>query len=46
VIEQLWGIDFGDGTGANGARNQLFFTAGPPNTNNLAGLYGFIVFKP
>jgi uncharacterized protein (TIGR03118 family) len=46
VIEQLWGIDFGDGTGANGATNQLFFTAGPPNTSNLAGLYGFIVFKP
>ncbi len=44
VINQLWGIAFGDGTGANGATNQLFFTAGP--ANNLAGTYGFIMFKP
>lgn len=43
-IDQLWGIDFGDGTGGNGATNQLFFTAGP--SNNLAGTLGVIQFKP
>lgn len=45
VIDQLWGIDFGDGTkgGQNGGRNQLFFTAGP--ANNLAGTFGIIVSK-
>jgi uncharacterized protein (TIGR03118 family) len=44
VIDQLWGIGFGDGMGANGGINQLYFTAGP--SNNLAGTYGVIVFKP
>jgi uncharacterized protein (TIGR03118 family) len=39
-IDQLWGIGFGDGTGKNGAVNQLFFTAGP--SNNLAGTFGVI----
>jgi len=43
VIDQLWGIDFGDGTGANGGVNQLFFAAGPDN--NFAGEFGTIVFK-
>jgi uncharacterized protein (TIGR03118 family) len=43
-IDQLWGIDFGDGMGANGGVNQLFFAAGP--SNNLAGTFGSIVFKP
>ena len=43
-IDQLWGIGFGDGTGANGAINQLFFAAGP--SNNQAGTFGAIVFKP
>ncbi len=42
-IDQLWGIEFGGGTAANGATNQLFFTAGP--SNNLAGTFGSIVFK-
>ena len=42
-IDQLWAIDFGDGLGANGDKNTLFFTAGPDN--NLAGLFGKIVFK-
>jgi uncharacterized protein (TIGR03118 family) len=42
-IDQLWGIQFGDGTGANGATNQLFFTAGPDN--NFAGLFGVINAK-
>jgi uncharacterized protein (TIGR03118 family) len=44
VIDQLWGIDFGDGMGLNGGINQLFFTAGP--SGNLAGTLGLIVFKP
>jgi uncharacterized protein (TIGR03118 family) len=42
-IDQLWGIDFGDGMGKNGAKNRLFFTAGP--NNNFAGTLGSIVFK-
>jgi uncharacterized protein (TIGR03118 family) len=42
-IDQLWGIDFGDGIGKNGAKNRLFFTAGPDN--NFAGTLGSIVFK-
>jgi uncharacterized protein (TIGR03118 family) len=42
-IDMLWGINFGDGTGKNGATNQLFFTAGPDN--NLVGLFGVIEFK-
>jgi uncharacterized protein (TIGR03118 family) len=43
-INQIWGIDFGDGLGANGAANALFFTAGP--ANNLAGTFGRILFQP
>lgn len=43
-IDQLWGIDFGDGLGKNGAANHLYFTAGP--SNNLAGTFGVIAFKP
>jgi uncharacterized protein (TIGR03118 family) len=39
-IDQLWGIDFGGGTPANGGKNELFFTAGPDN--NLAGTFGVI----
>lgn len=42
-IDQLWGIKFGDGTGSNGATNQLFFTAGPDN--NFAGTFGVIIAK-
>jgi uncharacterized protein (TIGR03118 family) len=42
-IDQLWGIQFGDGTGSNGNTNQLFFTAGP--NNNFAGLFGVINAK-
>ncbi|NYF52711.1 TIGR03118 family protein [Tunturiibacter gelidoferens] len=42
-IDQLWGIEFGDGTGKNGATNQLFFTAGPDN--NFTGLFGVIAFE-
>jgi uncharacterized protein (TIGR03118 family) len=44
VIDQLWGIDFGDGMGNNGAANSLYFAAGP--SGNLAGTFGVIVFKP
>jgi uncharacterized protein (TIGR03118 family) len=40
VIDQLWGIDFGGGTAANGNKNQLFFAAGP--NNNVNGLFGLI----
>jgi uncharacterized protein (TIGR03118 family) len=40
VIDHVWGIDFGDGKGANGAANELFFTAGP--VNYLAGTFGVI----
>ena len=43
VIDQLWAIDFGGGTPANGATNELFFTAGP--NNNLNGLFGSIMIK-
>lgn len=43
AINQLWGIEFGGGTGKNGATNQLFFTAGP--FNNLAGTFGLINFQ-
>lgn len=43
VIDQLWGIDFGDGTGKNGGVNQMFFTAGP--SSNLAGTFGSIEVK-
>ena len=39
-INQLWAIQFGDGTATNGAANHLFFSAGPDN--NLAGLFGVI----
>jgi len=42
-IDQLWSIDFGGGTPANGPTNTLFFTAGP--SNNLAGEFGEIVAK-
>jgi uncharacterized protein (TIGR03118 family) len=44
MIDQLWGIEFGGGTANDGGTNQLFFTAGP--SNNLAGTFGMISFKP
>jgi uncharacterized protein (TIGR03118 family) len=40
TINQLWGIEFGGGTSADGATNQLFFTAGP--NNYLTGTFGVI----
>lgn len=42
TISGLWGIEFGGGSAANGATNQLFFTAGPGDTN---GYFGAIAFK-
>ena len=42
-INQLWGIEFGGGAAADGATNQLFFTAGPDNY--ATGLFGVINFK-
>jgi uncharacterized protein (TIGR03118 family) len=45
LIDQLWGIDFGDGTKGtqNGGANELFFTAGP--ANNVAGTFGVITLS-
>jgi uncharacterized protein (TIGR03118 family) len=43
-IDQLWGLEFGGGTTADGATNQLFFTAGPDNY--ATGTFGVIAFKP
>jgi uncharacterized protein (TIGR03118 family) len=41
-IDQLWGLEFGGGSTANGAVNQLFYTAGPSNYAN--GAFGVIDF--
>jgi uncharacterized protein (TIGR03118 family) len=41
-IDQLWGLEFGGGAAANGAVNQLFYTAGPSNYAN--GAFGVIDF--
>jgi uncharacterized protein (TIGR03118 family) len=43
VIPQLWGIEFGGGSPANGQTNQLFWTAGPED--GLKGGFGFIAPK-
>jgi uncharacterized protein (TIGR03118 family) len=40
IINGLWGIEFGGGTAADGAKNQLFFTAGPNDTNGFFGVIG------
>jgi uncharacterized protein (TIGR03118 family) len=42
AIDGLWGIEFGGGSSANGQKNQLFFTAGPNDTD---GSFGVIVSK-
>ncbi|HEY6766337.1 MAG TPA: TIGR03118 family protein [Candidatus Sulfotelmatobacter sp.] len=42
TINGLWGIEFGGGTSSNGQKNQLFYTAGPSDTN---GYFGMITFK-
>lgn len=38
VINGLWGIKFGGGSTVNGTTNQLFFTAGPSDTNGYFGV--------
>ena len=40
TISGLWGIEFGGGAALNGAKNQLFFTSGPNDTD---GYFGVIV---
>src|SRR5258708_36156284 len=40
TINQLWGIEFGGGTAANGQNNQIFFNAGPHANHN--GLFGWL----
>jgi uncharacterized protein (TIGR03118 family) len=42
-IDQLWAIEFGGGSSANGKTNALYFTAGP--NNSADGLFGMINFK-
>jgi len=37
-INGLWGIEFGGGSALNGKTNQLFFTAGPNDTDGYFGL--------
>jgi uncharacterized protein (TIGR03118 family) len=37
-VNGIWGIEFGGGTTANGNTNQLFFTAGPNDTNGYFGV--------
>jgi uncharacterized protein (TIGR03118 family) len=39
-IDQVWGLGFGGGNANSGAKNELFFTAGP--AGNLAGTFGVI----
>jgi uncharacterized protein (TIGR03118 family) len=42
TISGLWGIEFGGGSASNGKTTQLFFTAGPSDTD---GYFGVINFK-
>jgi uncharacterized protein (TIGR03118 family) len=42
IINGIWGIEFGGGSASNGKTNQLFFTAGPNDTD---GYFGVINFK-
>jgi uncharacterized protein (TIGR03118 family) len=41
TINGLWGIEFGGGSAANGQKNQLFFTAGPSDTDGYFGVINF-----
>ena len=45
VFNQPWGIAFGGGTSANGAKNELFVTVGPGKAgqNENAGTFASIV---
>src|SRR5580658_6002646 len=36
-VNGIWGIEFGGGTAENGKTNELFFTAGPNDTNGYFG---------
>ena len=38
TINGLWGIEFGGGAALNGSKNQLFYTAGPNDTNGSFGV--------
>jgi len=38
TINGLWGIEFGGGSTLNGAKNQLFYTAGPNDTDGYFGV--------
>jgi uncharacterized protein (TIGR03118 family) len=38
TVSGLWGIEFGGGTAANGSKNELFFTAGPKDTDGYFGV--------
>ena len=43
-VDQIWAIQFGHDSAANGAHNQLFFTAGPSEYAN--GGFGMITLAP
>ena len=43
-VDNIWALQFGHDAAANGAHNQLFFTAGPNGYAN--GLFGVITFGP
>jgi uncharacterized protein (TIGR03118 family) len=43
-VDHIWALQFGHDTAANGAHNQLFFTAGP--NNYASGLFGVITVGP
>ncbi|HEX3444708.1 MAG TPA: TIGR03118 family protein [Chthoniobacterales bacterium] len=43
-VDNIWALQFGHDAVANGAHNQLFFTAGPNGYAN--GLFGVITFGP
>jgi uncharacterized protein (TIGR03118 family) len=38
TISGLWGIEFGGGTSSNGAKNALYYTAGPSDTDGYFGV--------
>ena len=38
AINGLWGIEFGGGSALNGKKNQLFYTAGPNDTDGFFGV--------
>jgi uncharacterized protein (TIGR03118 family) len=41
TISGLWALVFGGGTPSDGLKNQLFFTAGPSDTNGFFGMINF-----